>query len=89
MTFHTARAAGSDLRPCVGLSQSLLSLTPPSLVTSQVTAVPDLSLGAGKEHVKWGFFVASVCTDGSGVCGCVTVCVCVCISSHIFASSLC
>lgn len=29
MTFHTARAAGSDLWPYAGLSQSLLSLTPP------------------------------------------------------------
>lgn len=45
-------------------------------MTSPVTAVPDLSLGAGKEHVKWGLFGASVlvsmcvlmCRDGSRVC---------------------
>lgn len=35
-------------------------------MTSQVTAVPDLSLGAGKEHVKWGFLVL--------VCAAVHVC---------------
>lgn len=45
-------------------------------MTSPVTAVPDLSLGAGKEHVKWGLFGASVlvsmcvlmCRDGSQDC---------------------
>lgn len=69
-------------------------------MTSQVTAVPDLSLGAGKEHVKrgGGGLVLVVCVRASGgnvygwgvlVCVCDYVCVRVCISSHIFASSLC
>lgn len=98
MTFHTARAAGSDLWPYTGLSQSLLSLTPSSFMTLQVTAVPDLSLGAGKEHVKqWVFFLALVCAgmqkfadvyEQQWVVRCVTyVHLCVSTFSHIFAPS--
>lgn len=50
-------------------------------MTSQVTAVPDLSLGAGKEHVTRGFLVVMfagvrVCADvyeRESVAACVRV----------------
>lgn len=54
--------------------------------------MPDLSLGAGKEHVKWGGGVlvlvcmcVLMCTDGNGVCagGNVTVFVYVSVYPHI------
>lgn len=55
-------------------------------MTSQVTAVPDLSFGAGKKHVKRDFWV-QVCN-----CACVPMyrvgCVSVCVSLGVVCDSI-